>query len=150
MQQTSFDEIVDFAIGKEVEAEAFYKEIVDLVDQDNMRTMFRELAAEEKKHQDILKNVSKDNVERYKIQAVPDLKISDYLVDVEPKPDMNYQDALIIAMKREERSVSLYSDMADKSDNTELEKLFKVLAQEEAKHKLRLETEYEAQILSED
>ncbi|MCK5733915.1 MAG: rubrerythrin, partial [Candidatus Latescibacteria bacterium] len=65
-------------------------------------------------------------------------------------PDMSYQDALILAMKREEEAHQLYSDMGAWTNDPELEKMFAMLAQEEAKHKLRLETEYDEYVLAEN
>ena len=46
-------------------------------------------------------------------------------------------------MKREEKSLKLYNELAEKTDNEDLIKMFKVLSQEEAKHKLTLETLYD-------
>jgi rubrerythrin len=55
-----------------------------------------------------------------------------------------------MAMKKEESAVKLYNDMAAHVENPKLEKLLKFMAQEEAKHKLRLETEYDENVLGED
>jgi rubrerythrin len=46
-------------------------------------------------------------------------------------------------MKREEKALRLYNDFLEKADTDESKKLFKVLCQEEAKHKLALETIYD-------
>ena len=51
---------------------------------------------------------------------------------------------------REESAVKMYNDMAAKITDPKLEKVLKFMAQEEAKHKLRLETEYDQNILGED
>ena len=45
-------------------------------------------------------------------KQVTDLKIVDYLVDIMPSPDMDYQEALIVAMRREKASFKLYNDLA--------------------------------------
>jgi rubrerythrin len=68
-------------------------------------------------------------------------------VDVEPQGDLSLQDAMIVAMKREKAAYRLYSDLAQKVDDAELKDLFLGLAQEEAKHKLYFETQYDDQIL---
>jgi rubrerythrin len=83
-------------------------------------------------------------------KQVTDLKIVDYLVDIMPSPNMDYQEALIIAMKREKASFKLYNDLTAVAGTESLQSLFTALAQEEAKHKLRLETEYEKEIYSEN
>jgi rubrerythrin len=46
-------------------------------------------------------------------------------------------------MKLEEVSLKLYNDLARKTDNKDLIKVLKLLCQEEAKHKLALETLYD-------
>ncbi|RLB96148.1 MAG: hypothetical protein DRH50_02125 [Deltaproteobacteria bacterium] len=43
----------------------------------------------------------------------------------------------------EEKSLQLYNELADETDRDELRKLFKMLCQEEAGHKLKLETIYD-------
>ena len=74
---------------------------------------------------------------------VLDLKIGDYLVEEKPSATMDYQSALILAMKQEKAAFRLYSDLAASADDAEIRELFLGLAQEEAKHKLRFEVEYD-------
>ena len=76
-----------------------------------------------------------------------DLKISDYLVDVDATDDISYQDALIVAMKRERAAYELYSDMAVKLPESHLREVILGLAKEEAKHKLFFESEYDERVL---
>ena len=54
-----------------------------------------------------------------------------------------YNEILLLAMKREEKALQLYNDLLDKADSADSRTLFKVLCQEEAKHKLALETTYD-------
>ena len=78
------------------------------------------------------------------------MKISNYVVDMEPAPDMTYQDIIIMAMKREEAANKLYTAMAEKVGNEEIKKLFQKLASEEAKHKLHFEKIYDKEILTDN
>ena len=78
------------------------------------------------------------------------LGLADYLVDAEPSPDMTYSDALILAMKKEKAAYRLYADMADSLGSGDLAELFRALAAEEARHKLRFEIEYDDVVLKED
>ena len=80
-------------------------------------------------------------------EEVIDLKISDYLVEVEADKNISYQDALIVAMKRERAAFKLYSDLAEKVSEDELRQVFLGLAKEEAKHKLFFESEYDERVL---
>jgi desulfoferrodoxin-like iron-binding protein len=146
----SINEILDFAIEKEQEAGQFYTDWAKKLTSPNLRDMFEHFAQEELKHKEKLIWVQKGNTFQPLAKQVTDLKIVDYLVDIMPSPNMDYQEALIIAMKREKASFKLFNDLAEVAGTENLQSLFKALAQEEAKHKLRLETEYEKEIYSEN
>ena len=83
-------------------------------------------------------------------EKVTDLKLAEYVVDVDPDAELNYQNALILAMKREKSSFKLYTDLAAAAESEDLKQTFLALAQEEAKHKLRFEIEYDDVILKEN
>jgi len=145
MNFKSIDEILDFAIGKEKEAVTFYNDLSKKESISSLSKTFKELAQEEAKHVKLLTNISKNQgvIDKYELTKVPDLKISDYLVEKEYSDGMLMQDILILAMKREEMAVKLYTNLAMGSADEEVVKLFKLLAQEEAKHKLTFETLYD-------
>ena len=71
-------------------------------------------------------------------------------MDVQADQDLDFQGALILAMKREKAAFRLYTDLAAQTDDTDLAATFAGLAQEEAKHKLRFEVEYDEEILKEN
>ena len=84
-------------------------------------------------------------------EKVQDLQIGDYLVEVNTnRDDLSYQEALIIAMKEEKAAFKLYSDLAARTDDASAKEVFLMLAQEEARHKLRFEIEYDDYILTEN
>lgn len=141
----SVDEILDFAIKREEEEYDFYKEWSEKV-RPEIKPVFEKLAQEEAGHKKKLLEVKSGKLREFVesgSKEVLDLKMSDYLVDVEVKPDMSYQDALILAMKREKAAFKLYEDFANKSTNENIRNLFTALAQEEARHKLKLEMLYD-------
>lgn len=145
----SVEALLDFAIEKEQEANEFYLDLAGKMERESIKKVFEGFAAEEAKHKEKLTEVKTGKQLMPVESKITDLKIGDYLVDVEPTPDMDYQDALIIAMKKEKASFKLYSNLAQSTDDANLENLMWGLAQEEAKHKLRLEIEYDEVILTE-
>lgn len=147
MDLNNFKEVITFAIRKEAEAYNLYISYSQLVKTPGLKKMFQELAQQEQKHREILEGVEKKDVTKYKLKKIPDLKIGDYVKEEEFSPEMDYASALRLAIKREEFAVRLYTLMAERTEDAELNKLFLVLAQEETKHKLRLETEYDENIL---
>ena len=148
MQKTTVDEILNFAIAGEKAANRFYLDLAAKMDNDEMKKVFEDFAAEEEKHKAILEDIKQGKVIEF--EEVSDLKIADYIVDLEARPDMEYQDALILAMKREKAACAMYNRMATVTHNQETRDTFLMLAREEAKHKLRFETEYDQVILKEN
>jgi rubrerythrin len=143
------NEILDFAIKREEEANKFYLELAARVDRPEIKKVFTDFASEELGHKAKLEKVKKGE---YGMPGapVPDLMISDYIVDVMADPNFDYQDVLIVAMKKEKASFRLYNDLAQAVKNPELSKLFRMLAMEEARHKLRFELEYDEHYLPEN
>jgi len=146
----SVNEVLDFAIDKEEEARLFYLEWAEKLDNKALREQFVIFAGEENKHKEKLQRVKSGSTFKPAAKQVTDLKIVDYLVDIAPTPGMDYQEALIVAMRREKASFKFYNDLAAMAPDEGLRETFLALAQEEAKHKLRLETEYEKEIYSEN
>jgi rubrerythrin len=145
----SFDDILDFAIQNEIDANQFYADMAQQMKDPAMREAFEVFAAEELGHKIKLEGIKQTKAIK-PAQNVEDLHISDYVVEVEPGPDMGYQDALVLAMKKEKAAFRLYLELASRVANEELKSLFLSLAQEEAKHKLRFEIEYDEIVLKEN
>ena len=149
-QWSSVEELLDFAIQNEEEASAFYRDLAGRAGSAATKRTFEGFAKEEDGHKSKLLNVKASSALVKAAHKVVDLKIGDYLVDVEPTADMDYQQVLIVAMKKEKAAFRLYSDMAASTDDESLKELLLFLAQEEAKHKLRFEIEYDDEILREN
>jgi rubrerythrin len=147
MDEKKFKEIIQFAIEKEIEAFKFYTEASQNAKYSGGKELFLSLAKEEEGHRRLLENLNMEKVSQKRIEKVPDLHISDYMVEMAIKPDLSYADTLRIAMKREEKSLKLYTDMKESNADEDLKKLFTLLANEEAKHKLKLEKIYDDEIL---
>ena len=141
----SFEALIEFAIEKEKEAAAFYTDLAGQTSFSGVKESLLEMAKEEKKHESLLKNLgdNKALVEEYKFKWIPDMKRSDYMVNLKYEDGMNYVDILRLAMKREEQALRMYNELQKKTDSPENIKLLKVLCQEEAKHKLFLESLYD-------
>ena len=149
-QWKSVDEILDFAIGQEEQAAQFYTDLSGRMDRPWMSKIFSDFAKEEEGHKRKLLDVKAGKQLAPVEKQVIDLKIGDYLVDVEPSPHMDYQQAIILAMKKEKKAFKMYTDLASIADNENVRNLFSALAQEEAKHKLRFEIEYDDFVMTEN
>ena len=67
---------------------------------------------------------------------------------IKQKPE--YQHAPMVSMKKEKATLKLYMDIAEAANDENICKFFLVLAQEEAKYKLRFEVKYDEIIMKED
>lgn len=145
MSFDSIDNILAFAIDKENEAVDFYMDLSTKETFKSIKETFVNFANEEKKHANLLKGIAENNdrIDEYELKDIPDLKISDYMVETEYQEGMFMQDILRLAMKREENAVKLYQDLGTQVGNAKFQKVFQMLAQEEQKHKLALESMYD-------
>lgn len=145
MKFENFRAVIEFAIEKEKEAVSFYEDASAQQKFSDARKMFKEFADEERKHQALLEGFLKGEktIADYDLKWIPDMKRSDYLVDIPYEKGMSYADILRLAMKREEKPLAFYNELSREIDDKEMEQIFKMLSQEEAKHKLALETLYD-------
>ena len=147
MDESKYREVIQFAVDKEVRAFEFYVKAAEMTPYSGAKELFGELAQEEGRHRKLLQEIRIEKVLQARLDPVPDLKISDYLVEEELQPDADYASTLRVAMKMEERSMRLYNDLRDANEDDDLRKLFAFLAQQEARHKLKLEKVYDEEIL---
>ncbi len=152
MENKKFEAILDFAIEREYEAVEFYTDLSKKTLFAAQKVMLKDLADMEKGHAAALERIRTNGMTQTKTvnKDVEDLHISDYLVEVEIKPNLSYQDIILIAMKREEKAKKLYMDLAAKVTDGEMKNLFLRLADEEAKHKHQFEVIYDEEVLKEN
>ncbi|MCP4569340.1 MAG: ferritin family protein [FCB group bacterium] len=143
MKLNTIEEILDFAIEQEQLASDFYTDLAGRMDKPNMKKVFEDFAQEEQGHKKKLLSVKTGKFSMPTRQKVQDLGIGDHLVQVELTADIDFQDALILAMKAEKAAFKLYAQLAEAADDEKAKALFQSLAQEEARHKLRFEIEYD-------
>jgi rubrerythrin len=147
MDEKKFKEMIQFAIQREIESMDFYNKASKMVKHSGTKDLFLDFMKQEEGHKRKLEEVRAGKIILGKIEKIPNLKISDYMVETELKPDISYGDILRVAMKREERSVKLYTDLNEKNQDENLKNLFTFLIQEESKHKYYIEKLYDDEVL---
>ena len=150
MELKTVDDILDYAIAQEEKAAAFYRRLAERATGDHIRKAFLDFAREEDGHKLKLLKVKEGKQLLPSEDRILDLKIGDYLDEAAPIENPDYQQALIIAMQAEKRAFKLYTDLASAMSDPTLKAIFQALAQEEAKHKLRFEVEYDEVVLREN
>ena len=133
---SSVDEIFEFAIAREIESNQLYIYMAEHMENPEMRKVCEDFAKEELEH--------KAKLELMQIgETVTDFNVSNYVTDGENPMGMDYEDLLVFALHKEEKSINLYRDLAKIVKEEEPHKLLLALAQEEAEHKQRIKTEYD-------
>lgn len=139
-------ELVQQAIKFEEEAFAFYDTAARTVKSAQAKTMLNELAHEEAGHKTKLEEMLKKGLSWAKPGGKPtetvNLHIGDFLMPAKLTEKADIQDALTVAIKREQASYDFYSGMA-KAVATGARKIFDFLATEELKHKNKVENIYD-------
>ena len=140
----SDEEILEFAIGREVSANQFYVDLADQMDNPTIRLLFENFAKEELRHKATLEL---EVMKRGKVVAAPqdtaDLDQTDITVAIDPETNIDYKNALLLAINKETKSFRLYVDLAAMLKDKESREVLLSLAEEEAKHKARFEIEYD-------
>ncbi|MBN2246550.1 MAG: ferritin family protein [Candidatus Aminicenantes bacterium] len=149
MALKNFEEIIQFAIKREEDAIRTYGEMAEKTNMPGLKKLLIDLQSEEKNHKKMLENISQEKLKSYEVKKVPDLKITDYLLEEPIEPEMNFQELLIYAAKKEQRAADLYSELASQAQDDDMKKTFEFMVQQEKSHKLKLEKEYEDHVLDE-
>ncbi len=143
-------EIIKRAAAEEEKAHKFYTNALKLVKDEPSRIWLKELADEELKHKEMLQKFDVSKIKQFKPTKIHDLHITEYLVDKDISEVKDFQDVLVVAMKKEQKAYHFYVGMAKSADNPDIKKLCKILAQEELEHKHKLEQYYDDIIFRED
>jgi rubrerythrin len=138
-------ELWDTAIYKEIASQSLYIEAQRDVSDPAGKAMLAELAAEELKHAGILRKMKESGwgAGDWNNPALRDIRLSDYLSGPDTLEGAGLQEVLIFAMKREQQSLVFYAQMMGALRHESAKILCSRLAQEELKHKMNLELQYE-------
>lgn len=146
-----YKNIVEFAIEREMDSYNFYTEAHKHAKTQNAKTFFDQLAKQELIHKQKLEEMK---LSEELLMDLSVLNIDEYSSNESFASDMQfhveYQQILLLAIKREELSVRLYGDMRKVVKEPDKQRLFDRLIQEEKNHREELQIEYDAYVLTED
>jgi rubrerythrin len=140
----SDDEILEYATSRESAAHRFYMDLAEEMENATMRQLFENFAREELRHKSRLElEIMKRGLVVPDALGAEDLDETDAMVDVPPELGVNYKNALVLAMNRESKSFRLYVELAAIVQDKGAREALLSLAEEEARHRLRIEMEYD-------
>ncbi len=142
MKPEDFEKIISSAIDSEVESYTFYKSVADRAKDKSLKTIFLDLAEDEKGHREYLQRVLTRGLKEMHFIDAPDYKVTDTLNEPELSVDMKPLDGLLLAIKKELQAAQMYTRLARASADAEQKMVFEQLANMEKGHKARLEDIY--------
>ncbi|MBF0406862.1 MAG: ferritin family protein [Candidatus Riflebacteria bacterium] len=142
MDIQTYKKTLELAIKNEIEAAEFYQGVAEKTKDSNVKSIFSELAGEERKHRTQLENFLKSGEKILKINPVEDYKFSETLESPKLSLQMKPADAIALAMKKEEEAMNMYKKFAGSCVDKEQKEIFESLSRMEQTHKTRLEGIY--------
>ncbi len=143
MGTNCLDSLLDIAIEKEEEAFHFYMNIYNQVDDESLKQTLIFLANEEKKHKEFLQKYREgDYAGSLDLSEVIDYRIAEHLSKPEPKYISDDADIYLIASHKELQSYEFYAALADLHPAGEAKDMLAAIANEEMKHKEKVEYFY--------
>ena len=137
-------QILEYAIAREEHAYNFYKALSEHMATDELTEMFEELAAEELEHKAQLE------LEMIKLGHTVEIDkqhekfdITEFGLKEGQNLQMDIEDALQIAIEKEELAFRFYVEHEGKMTNQDSKEVLLALAEQETKHKIRFENALE-------
>ena len=138
-------EVLEFAVAREVEAYHFFMALAGRVTNLGTRRAFEGFAKEELEHKAKLElEIMKTGKSVLVVEEKTPGSKEDYMISADDPPlDMDYKDMLMLGMEKEEASFRTYVNLLPSVDSEESREILLAIAEEEVKHKLRFQLEYD-------
>ncbi len=136
--------LLDIAIRNEEEAYDFYIDLQNKVSDKEVKETLSFLAEEEKKHKEILEKYKKGGfgANTLNLDTVVDYKIAEHLEKPVITKEMDSKDVYLVAAEKELNAYNFYKSLADIEPVGEVKDLLLKMANEEMKHKEKVEYLY--------
>ena len=141
---TTIEEALDYAIQREQESADMYLDLANRVADKSLKTVLIEYAKEEMGHKKKLqfeKILLGKSV--YENQTILDFDVE--LLDtptLDKQLKFSLEDLIFLAVKKENMAFKVYAELAGMIKEKKLQKVLLELAEEEVRHKIRFEIEY--------
>jgi len=140
----TLDAVIKMAIDKETEAYDFYMDLYNTVEDEDAKDTLKYIAQDEIKHKNFLINCHKGlmcaNV--LKMDDPIDYKIIEHVQKPDIKKNMKSSEVYLVAANRELNAYNFYKNLADSYPAGEVKDLLEKMANEELKHKEKMEYLY--------
>jgi rubrerythrin len=145
MAEKNLTALIDMAIEREEEAYAFYMDLIQKASDPAVKDAILYVADEEKKHKAFLESYRKDaegGSAKLQLKEVTFYKIAEHEKEPEVAEDMARENVFLVAAHRELRSHNFYRELADAHPDGEPKQMLLKMANQELKHKEKMEYLY--------
>ncbi|MHC4551747.1 MAG: ferritin-like domain-containing protein [Planctomycetota bacterium] len=135
-------DIFEFAINMERDGRQYYLDLVSKTSHAGLQNIFRMLAEDEHKHEQIIAQSKSGNCGMAETTVLETAKnVFQQARELGQTVDLSGDEAALYrhAMELEQKSISFYLDRAEQEDQPQQKQLFETLADEEKKHYRLLE-----------
>lgn len=142
-EASSVGEVLELAISREIQAAEFLTQLAGRMVNPATRVLFEELAEEELGHKSKLElEMMKEGMVARTVGRLIDVGEADYAREFDLGSDVDFREALGMAIEKERRSFRFYTHLAGIVLEEEVHEVLLQLAEEEARHLVRFEREY--------
>ncbi|MFZ2807547.1 MAG: ferritin family protein [Desulfosalsimonadaceae bacterium] len=142
MNRAEYEKILKDAIQGEIEAQKFYQDVADRMEDAFLKELFTGFVVEEKKHEATLKGFWSAIPENLPFKEDRDYKVSQTIDRPAVSPNMSPADAFALAAKNEEAAMNHYTALADGCTDSRQKQIFLDLAAMERDHKFKMESAF--------
>lgn len=144
VKKLTFTELLKKAIQREIESQGLYRLLSQKVIEPAAKDAFQELVRQEEGHQEWLERYLRGEFKEGTLDGkqVVDHKLAEHLEQPKIAADMKLEDTFLLAANREKASHQFYLDLAEIHPAGKVKGLLKELAEQELRHKRRVELLY--------
>lgn len=144
MEKQSLETLIGKAIVREEEAYTFYTSLQSKIKDATAKDALKFLASEEKKHREFLVAYRDGGYQSnaLRMTEVIDYSIAQYIDSPDIEKDIESKDVYLIAAHRELNSHNFYKELAAVQPEGEVREMLLEMANEELKHKEKVEYLY--------
>jgi rubrerythrin len=144
MEFETIEDAIRFGIQKEEASARFYHDIGERMENPATKIIFEVLSHTELQHKSNLElelmKIGKTVIETP--CAIPDLPDNTYIEADEDASKMSFIDALQVAIRKERAAFVLYAGLMSQTTDPQLRQIFLELSEEEMRHLIQFENEY--------
>jgi rubrerythrin len=141
---SSVGELLELAVAREIQAAEFLSTLAERVRTPAAAALLEQLAQEELEHKARLElELMKEGLVAKTVGKLIDAGRPDYADALEIGPDSDFREVLALAIAKERYSFRFYVDLAAVVLEEDLHEVLLALAEEEARHLVKLERQYD-------